>query len=245
MYDVSICPMTPSYVPCLTRWCPTTPPVWAQNVYMYIYICIYIYIYIYIYHGWMTRTCVCINVFIFDTFMHDAHMYAHMYAYMNVHMRMGLWVWMTRICVYIHAYRYTHVCAYLDAFDTCTHTCVCIHVYIHVCSSTHMHDTYMCKNICDFMHTGWRRLIGSPKLQIIFHKRANKYTSLLRKMTYKDKGSYESSPPCTRLLYVCRDSFVRDMPHSFGAHRHSVCRWNQVLMCRDAFACVMTLSYVP
>ena len=44
--------------------------------------------------------------------------------------------------------------------------------------------------------TGWRRLIGSPKLQIIFHKRATKYGSLLRKMTYKDKGSYESSPPC-------------------------------------------------
>jgi len=27
---------------------------------------------------------------------------------------------------------------------------------------------------------GWRRLIGSPKLQIIFHKRATKYRSLLR-----------------------------------------------------------------
>jgi len=45
--------------------------------------------------------------------------------------------------------------------------------------------------------TGWRRLTGSPKLQIIFHKRATKYRSLLRKMTYKDKGSYESSQPCT------------------------------------------------
>ena len=45
-------------------------------------------------------------------------------------------------------------------------------------------------------NTGWRRLVGSPDLQIIFHKRATKYRSLLRKMTYKDKGSYESSPPC-------------------------------------------------
>ena len=44
--------------------------------------------------------------------------------------------------------------------------------------------------------TGWRRLTGCPKSQIIFHKRATKYRSLLRKMTYKDKGSYESSPPC-------------------------------------------------
>jgi len=46
--------------------------------------------------------------------------------------------------------------------------------------------------------TGWRRLIGSPKLQIIFHKRATKYRSLLQKMTYKDEGSYESWPPCRR-----------------------------------------------
>ena len=48
-----------------------------------------------------------------------------------------------------------------------------------------------------FGRTGWRRLIESPQLQIIFHKRATKYRSLLRKMTYKDKGSYESSPSCT------------------------------------------------
>jgi len=45
--------------------------------------------------------------------------------------------------------------------------------------------------------TGWRRLMGSPKLQIIFHKRAIKYRSLLRRMTCKEKGSYESSPPCS------------------------------------------------
>ena len=46
------------------------------------------------------------------------------------------------------------------------------------------------------INTGWRRLIGSLKLPIIFHKRATKYRSLLRRMTCKDKGSYESSPPC-------------------------------------------------
>ena len=39
---------------------------------------------------------------------------------------------------------------------------------------------------CTFLH---HRLIGSRKVQIIFHKRATKYRSLLRKMTYKDKGS--------------------------------------------------------
>ena len=35
-------------------------------------------------------------------------------------------------------------------------------------------------------------------MQIIFHKRATKYRSLLQKMACKNNGSYESSPPCTR-----------------------------------------------
>ena len=51
--------------------------------------------------------------------------------------------------------------------------------------------------VCASRDTGWRRLIGSPIWQIIFHERATKYRSLLRKMTCKDKGSHESSPPCT------------------------------------------------
>jgi len=63
------------------------------------------------------------------------------------------------------------------------HTC-CLHFLCH--------DSFISTTCV----TGWRRLIGSPKLQIIFHKRATQYKSLLRKMTYKDKGSYESSPPC-------------------------------------------------
>ena len=54
--------------------------------------------------------------------------------------------------------------------------------------------SYSQKNLT--LATGWRRLIGSPKVQIIVHKRAMEYRSLLRKRTYKDKGSYESSPPC-------------------------------------------------
>jgi len=58
---------------------------------------------------------------------------------------------------------------------------------------------------------GWRRLIGSPKLQIIFHKRATIYRALLLKMTYKDKGFYGSSPPCTT------NSEVKHVvPPSFG-----------------------------
>jgi len=58
---------------------------------------------------------------------------------------------------------------------------------------------------CSLPCIGWRRLIGSPKLQIIFHKRATRYRSLLRKTTCKDKGSYGSSPPC---MYAYRHAFT-------------------------------------
>ena len=44
--------------------------------------------------------------------------------------------------------------------------------------------------------TGWRRPIGCLKLQVIFRKRAINSRALLRKITYKDKASYGSSPPC-------------------------------------------------
>ena len=65
--------------------------------------------------------------------------------------------------------------------------------------------------INSIVYTGWQRLIGSPKLQIIFHKRATKYRSLLRKMTHKDKTSYESSPPCIHRSHKCLYLSIKHM----------------------------------
>jgi len=87
----------------------------------------------------------------------------------------------SNMCTYTYVLLHIQICA-----------CMYIHEYIEICTDIHA-DVYI-RTSC----TGWRRLIGSPKLQIIFHKRATKYMSLLRKMTYTDKGSYESSPPCIR-----------------------------------------------
>jgi len=70
-----------------------------------------------------------------------------------------------------------------------------VYTYVYICVHKNVFLVTMCRA------TGWRRLIGSPKLQITFHKRATKYRSLLPKMIYKDKGSYESSPPC---METCR-----------------------------------------
>ena len=46
------------------------------------------------------------------------------------------------------------------------------------------------------MSKGWRRAIGCLELQVIYRKRATNYGALLRKITYKDKASYDSTPPC-------------------------------------------------
>ena len=56
---------------------------------------------------------------------------------------------------------------------------------------------HILKRLC----TGWRRLIGCLKLQVIFHKRATNYTSLVRKVTYEDKACYDSTPPCSTALH--------------------------------------------
>jgi len=54
------------------------------------------------------------------------------------------------------------------------------------------------------VYTGWRRLIGSPKLQIIVHKRAIKYKSLLREMTYKIRDPMSLGHPVDSWLLVSR-----------------------------------------
>ena len=112
-----------------------------------------------------------------------------------------------------------------------------------------------------FTHTGWRRLIGSRKLQIIFHKRAIKYRSLLRKMIYiiRDPMSlrhpvrlftpwcihtYESSVAwivCDVIRYdhVWRDLCVTRVPHAYTCQWKHICNmfmWIVVCVCKHAFA---------
>jgi len=80
------------------------------------------------------------------------------------------------------------------------------------------YKSHVSLSITTVMFTGWRKLIGSPKLQIIFHKRATKYRLLLLKMTYKDKGSYESSPLC--ICHSQHDSVIHKMNESCLSINH-------------------------
>jgi len=43
--------------------------------------------------------------------------------------------------------------------------------------------------------------MGCLKLRVVFRKIATKYRALLRKMTYKDKAPYNSTPLCSKLAF--------------------------------------------
>ena len=66
--------------------------------------------------------------------------------------------------------------------DQSCHTCV-------------RHVTYVCH--VWMRSTGWQRCIGCLNFQVSFRKSATSHRALLRKMTYTDKASCGSSPPCT------------------------------------------------
>jgi len=79
------------------------------------------------------------------------------------------------------------------------------HMFICMCSNsradihTHTNILYMC--IRRIARTGRRRLVGSPKLQNISHKRATKYRSLLRKMTIKVRDPMSLRHPVYTFAY--------------------------------------------
>ena len=56
------------------------------------------------------------------------------------------------------------------------------------------------KNTQATCNKGWRRPIGCLEVQVIFRKRATNCRALLWIMTYEDKASYGSPPPCTTLF---------------------------------------------
>jgi len=78
--------------------------------------------------------------------------------------------------------------------------------------------------------TGWRRLVGSPKLQIIFHKSATQYRSLLRKRPIEIRDPMSLRYPVR--VYVTID--IQCVASRCGrAHTMCCVRENRYTMCRD------------
>ena len=102
-------------------------------------------------------------------------------------------------------YMYT-VCRYVQwSFMQCVYMCNGLS-YVQVYSVYFSFVSTLIYLSCSHRaSTRWRRLIGCLKVQIIFHPRATKYRSLLQKITYTDKASYHSTPPCNSVyIHVYR-----------------------------------------
>jgi len=62
--------------------------------------------------------------------------------------------------------------------------------------------------VLHLIDTGWQRPIGCIKLRVIFGKRATNYRPLLRKITYKDRAAYGSSPLCSTRWYYLLEAIL-------------------------------------
>jgi len=101
-----------------------------------------------------------------------------------------------------------HTCIYLRVY-----VCICLRLYVCLCLCVYRLDLLTLTTwYFESMHlsTGWRWCTGRLKLQDSFRKRAANYRALLQKLTYKDKASYASLPPCMCLqtnicIYICVD----------------------------------------
>ena len=81
-------------------------------------------------------------------------------------------------------------------------------------------------------YTGWRRLIGCLKLQVIFRKRATNYRALLRKMTYEDMASYDSTPPWiySGYMLMLQTWVMSRMRMSHATHTNGSCQTYEWVM---------------
>jgi len=137
--------------------------------------------------------------------------------------------------------------------------CICVSSRISLDYVTRSCECCVWVNVmCEWVPTGWRLLIGSPKMQIIIHKRATKYRSFLRKMTYKVRDPMSLRHPVCEysltwthsLIWVLCVSVMCDMTFSsvcvclhalvwitWLVHVRVVCEWL-------LHVCGMTYSYV-
>jgi len=149
----------------------------SQSIHTYVHTYIHTYIQTY------THTCI--------------QVYIHKYTYTNTHTCIHIYIHthiLINILTYIHTYTYTYnprpPLRKRDLKKLRSSLNVVQNRWVH---NMHAHEYWrktlrlaQKRSVLLSLATGWWSLIGSTKSQIIFHKRATKYRSLLRKMTYKD-----------------------------------------------------------
>ena len=138
---------------------------------------------------------------------HDAYMCCDFPTFVPWLVHVGRWCYPVLLLIDTTHLRVCHA-AYVRAWfvRACAMTNLCVPWLIcvgrcsrsvlawHICVIPNIYIRHWC--------TGWPRPIRCLKLQVIFRKRATNYRALLRKMTYKDEASYDSTPPCIHIWYM-------------------------------------------
>ena len=103
-------------------------------------------------------------------------------------------------------------------------------------------------------NTEWRRCIGCLKLQIAIRKTATNYRVLFREMTYENKATFASLPPCMKRTYmyehvICVSYMWINMIKSkhpilnINKSQHPIPKMKTTYVCR--FHTRMSCSYRP
>ena len=170
--------------------------VYMMHKYIYVsYICVRL-TYMCTSHIYVYVSYICVRLIYMCAVLRvcDAHVccFACMWHEYMMHMRhISMCAYETHMYVCI---MYAYLCVYViwesDAYTMNTWCISYTHTYVYVISDAYImntwciHVSYICID-ASCIHDTRIWLIRSPKLHIIFHKRATKYRSLLRKMTYK------------------------------------------------------------
>jgi len=102
------------------------------------------------------------------------------------------------VCVCAHTFVYTYMYKYMCLPNRCIQN-VCMYVCMFMCMHACM---YVCMYVCVYV----AKMHRMPQVAGLSRKCSINHRALLRKVTYKDKASYASSPPC---MYVCMYVYLR------------------------------------
>ena len=140
--------------------------------------------------------------------------------------------------IYIHVWTYPYVCTYMNVYTD---------IYIYICRQGQCArrsrvQSLNCIHITTLYNTGWRRPIGCLKLQVIFRKRSTNFRVFLRKLTYKDKALYGSSPPCISIhIYV---TYVHHTLHIIWRHAWYICMCTGKCIVHEDLDCMHNMKHI-
>jgi len=174
-----------------------------RYIYLYVYIYMYMYLHLYIYVYVCIRICIC------NTLAQQSFFIVIWVQFSKSSSEQKSSNFLLTKHVFVCMCMYVCVCVRWHIIGTNIHIrmciCICICICVYICESNILAlQSYYIRSwviIIIKLSTGWRRLIGCLKLQVIFRKKATNYRALLRKITYKDEASYDATPPCIELTF--------------------------------------------